>query len=136
MEVDDKSECKGGVKKQLGALTQEEFPTVIMDATGNPRAMEWTVEWLANGGRIVFVSVVKADISFHDPEFHKRETTLLGSRNATKEDVEHVVQCMRDNRVKSASLITHKAKFDTVVDVFPEWIKPENKVVKAVIEVD
>ena len=135
-DFDAQIDCKGDVKKHLGALTQEEFPTVIIDATGNPRAMESTFEWLANGGRIVFVSVVKADISFHDPEFHKRETTLLGSRNATKEDFEHVVQCMRDNRVKSASLITHKAKFDTVVDVFPEWIKPENKVVKAVIEVD
>ena len=82
---------KADVKAQLEALTDGDYPTVIIDCTGNPGAMQSTFGWLAHGGTLVFVSVVKADISFNDPEFHKRETTLKGSRNATKEDFEHVV---------------------------------------------
>ena len=124
------------VKQQLSELTNGEFPTVIIDATGSPKAMESTFEWLAHGGRIVFVSIVKADISFHDPEFHKRETTLLGSRNATKEDFEYVVECMRTNKIKSTTMITHRVKFDDFTTTFPDWVQTPSGVIKAVIEVD
>lgn len=129
-------DCKGDVDAQLQALTNGEYPTVIIDATGNPKAMESTIGWLAHGGRIAFVSVVKADISFNDPEFHKRETTLLGSRNATKQDFEHVVACMRDGSVKASTMITHKTGFSEFTETFKEWVKPGSGVVKAVIELE
>lgn len=129
-------DCKGDVDAQLRDLTDGEYPTVIIDATGNPKAMESTIGWLAHGGRIVFVSVVKADISFNDPEFHKRETTLLGSRNATKEDFEHVVACMREGSVKASTMITHKTTFSDFSETFKEWVKPGSGVVKAVIELE
>ena len=41
--------------------------------------------------RLVLVSVVKDDITFSDPEFHKREMMLIGSRNALRADFEHVM---------------------------------------------
>ena len=128
-------DCKLDVQAQLSSLTNTEMPTVIIDATGNPKAMESTIGWLAHGGTIVFVSVVKADISFNDPEFHKRETTLMGSRNATREDFEHVVECMRTGKVKSGNMVTHKTSFDEFTQVFPEWVKPSSGVVKAIIEI-
>ncbi len=132
--IDEIIDCKTDVKSKLEELTNGEFPTIIIDATGNPKAMESTFGWLAHGGTLVFVSVVKADISFSDPEFHKRETTLLGSRNATKEDFEHVVSCIQNGKVKSANMVTHRTTFDQFTTIFPEWVKPESGVVKAVIE--
>lgn len=133
---DAQIDCKLDVEKQLSTLTNGDMPTVIIDATGSPRAMESTIGWLAHGGTIVFVSVVKADISFHDPEFHKRETTLMGSRNATKEDFEHVVECMRTGKVKSGNMVTHRTSFNDFTKIFPEWVKPDSGVVKAIIEVE
>lgn len=135
-DFDGHVDCKGDVDAQLRALTNDEYPTVIIDATGNPKAMESTIGWLAHGGRIVFVSVVKADISFNDPEFHKRETTLLGSRNATMEDFEHVVACMREGSVSAKSMITHKTAFSDFPEKFKEWVKPSSGVVKAIIELE
>ena len=133
--LDAQIDCKSDVKEKLAQLTNGEFPTVIIDATGNPKAMESTFGWLAHGGTLVFVSVVNADISFNDPEFHKRETTLKGSRNATKQDFEHVVACLRNGSVKSESMITHTTHFSEFVNVFDTWVKPETGVVKAVIEI-
>lgn len=132
---DAQIDSKLDVAKQLSTLTNGDMPTVIIDATGSPKAMESTICWVAHGGTIVFVSVVKADISFHDPEFHKRETTLMGSRNATKEDFEHVVNCMRTGQVKSGNIVTHRTSFEEFTTIFPEWVKPESGVIKAVIEV-
>ena len=40
---------------------------------------------VAHGGRYVLVSVVKEAITFMDPDFHRKEMTLFGSRNATVE---------------------------------------------------
>jgi len=132
---DSTVDCKGDVKAQLADLTDGDFPTVIIDCTGNPGAMQASFDWLAHGGTLVFVSVVKADISFNDPEFHKRETTLKGSRNATKEDFEHVVNCLTKGSVKSSNMVTHKTSFDEFPTIFPEWVKPTSGVVKAVIEI-
>ncbi len=125
---------KTDMAKKLVELNDGEYPSVIIDATGNANAMNSTFKWLAHGGTIVFVSVVKADITFHDPEFHKRETTLMGSRNATKQDFEHVVNCIKKELIKSTNMITHKTSFSQFTTIFPLWVKPESGVVKAVIE--
>ncbi len=134
--IDGTVDALGDVTAQLKELTNGEFPTVIIDCTGNVKAMESTIGNLAHGGRIVFVSVIKSPITFDDPEFHKRETTLLGSRNATLEDFEHVVQCLKDGRAKSGSFVTHTAKFSELIATFDDWVKPGSGVIKAVVEMD
>ncbi|HET7527690.1 MAG TPA: zinc-binding alcohol dehydrogenase family protein, partial [Burkholderiaceae bacterium] len=69
--------------EQLAAFSSDEFYDVVFDATGNAAAMERGFRFVAHAGTYVLISIVSADITFSDPEFHKRETTLLGSRNAT-----------------------------------------------------
>ena len=72
-----------GDKDRLSEITNGDFFDAVFDATGNPKAMERGFSFVGHGGSYVLVSIVASDISFNDPEFHKRETTLLGSRNAT-----------------------------------------------------
>jgi 2-desacetyl-2-hydroxyethyl bacteriochlorophyllide A dehydrogenase len=122
-------------KEQLAALTGGEFPTVVFDATGNARSMTDSFGLVAHGGKLVFVGLVKTEISFSDPEFHKREMTLMGSRNATKEDFENVIQAVRSGSIHVESYITHRADFTTMLEHFDSWLKPESKVIKAMVEV-
>jgi threonine dehydrogenase-like Zn-dependent dehydrogenase len=68
--------------------------------------MQRGFNFVGHGGRYVLVSVVRDDINFSDPEFHKREATLLASRNAQPDDFAEVVQQMRRER----SLPTHCAR--------------------------
>ena len=44
------------------------------------------------------------------PEFHKRETTMLGSRNATTEDFETVIAAMKAGQVPVAALANAPAE--------------------------
>ncbi|MGJ8681828.1 zinc-binding alcohol dehydrogenase family protein [Paraglaciecola sp.] len=134
--VDGTVNALGDVTQQLSDLTNGDFPTVIIDCTGNVKAMESAITNLAHGGKIVYVSVVKANICFNDPEFHKRETTLLGSRNATKEDFENVVNGLKSGTLKSKGFVTHSTKFSSMVESFQTWTKPGSGVIKAVIEMD
>jgi threonine dehydrogenase-like Zn-dependent dehydrogenase len=74
-------------------------------------------------------------ICFADPEFHKRETSLLGSRNATPEDFSKVLDAMRQGLTPTDALVTHRASLDEAPGNFPVWIKPETGVIKALIEI-
>ena len=76
---------------QLKSITNNDMPTVIIDATGSLQAIQNAFPYLAHGGRYVLVGLQKGDISFSHPEFHKREATLMSSRNANKVDFDHVI---------------------------------------------
>ncbi|WP_168123714.1 zinc-binding alcohol dehydrogenase family protein [Paenibacillus sp. HB172176] len=115
-------------------LTDGDYPTVVFDCTGNPSSMTKAFGYVAHGGKLVYVGLAKADISFNDPDFHKRELTLMGSRNATKEDFLLVKQAIRAGALNISAYITHRAPFEGMIDQFEQWMKPESKVIKAMVE--
>jgi 2-desacetyl-2-hydroxyethyl bacteriochlorophyllide A dehydrogenase len=119
---------------RLHELTGGDFPTAVFDATGNARSMTDSFGFVAHGGRLVYVGLVKADISFHDPEFHKRELTLMGSRNATRDDFNHVLEAVGSGRIDVERYITHRSSFEGMIGQFDGWLKPESKVIKAMVE--
>lgn len=121
-------------KEKLAELTNGDFPTIVFDATGNARSMTDAFGLVAHGGTLVYVGLVKADLTFHDPEFHKRELTLMGSRNATKEDFDQVYEAMRSGGIDVDSYITHRSSFEGMIGEFDTWLKPETKVIKAMVE--
>ncbi|RYY21390.1 MAG: zinc-binding alcohol dehydrogenase family protein [Cytophagaceae bacterium] len=122
------------VLAQLVAITQGEMPSVVLDATGSLGAITNAFQYLAHGGRFVLVGLQKGDISFSHPEFHKREATLLSSRNATRTDFEHVIQCMQQGLVRPTTYITHRVSFGQVQDEFANWLNPATGVIKAMVE--
>lgn len=124
-----------GDKDALAADGNDEFFDVVFDATGNIQAMERGLEFVAHGGTYVLVSIVRDTLSFSDPEFHKRETSLLGSRNATVADFEEVVAAMKAGLVPTALLNTHRTTLDEFMTVLPLWMEPSAGVIKAIVEV-
>lgn len=121
---------------RLSAITGGDFFDVVFDATGSPKAMERGFGFVAHGGAYVLVSIVASDIRFNDPEFHKRETTLLGSRNATPEDFETVVDALRAGQVPSDALLTHSMNLDEVPERFAGLLDPAAGVIKAMVRID
>lgn len=120
-------------RQTLSDLTDGDFFDVVFDATGAAKAMEAGFAYVGHGGTYVLISVVAADITFSDPEFHKRETTLLGSRNATPEDFDAVVEAMRAGKVPTRALNTHAAALAQLPQVLPDWMEPRAGVIKAIV---
>ena len=123
-----------GDEAELSRLTDGEFFDAVFDATGNPQAMERGFRFIAHGGRYVLVSIVQGDIRFSDPEFHKREATLLSSRNATTEDFETVMKAMREGLVPDTALATHRLALADVPAGFSRLLDPAEGVIKAIVE--
>jgi 2-desacetyl-2-hydroxyethyl bacteriochlorophyllide A dehydrogenase len=111
-----------------------ELPTLVFDATGNAQSMQAAFRYVENGGKLVFVGLVQGDLSFNDPELHRREMTLLSSRNGTRADFAHVIAALERGAIDLAPWITHRATPQTLPDEFPRWLDPTQGVVKAMLE--
>ncbi|RAS03333.1 zinc-binding alcohol dehydrogenase family protein [Ensifer adhaerens] len=120
---------------RIAAATDGDGFDVVFDATGYGGSMQAAFAHVAHGGTLVFVSVVKDEIRFSDPEFHKREMTLIGSRNATRQDFDHVVASIASGLVPIDALITHRTTLDGAVADLPRWAEEKTGLVKAVIQV-
>jgi 2-desacetyl-2-hydroxyethyl bacteriochlorophyllide A dehydrogenase len=121
--------------ERLKEITNGNMPTVVIDATGNQKAINGAFQYMAHGARYVLVGLQRDEIIVSHPEFHKREATLMSSRNATREDFEHVISSMKNGLVDPQTYITHRVKFDEVKDQFESWLNPANGVIKAMVEV-
>lgn len=117
----------------LRAAHDGSLPTVVFDATGNANSMASAFRYVANSGKLLYVGLVQGDITFNDPEFHRREMTLFASRNATAHDFHTVIAALESGRVNIAPWITHQSTPDTFIQDFPTWLDPERGVVKAML---
>ena len=122
------------VMEQLRSITNGDMPTVVIDATGNLKAINTAFQYMSHGARYVLVGLQKNEICFSHPEFHKREATLMSSRNATREDFEHVIASMKRKEIDPTTYITHRVLFDQVKGEFESWLNPNIGVIKAMVE--
>ena len=111
-----------------------ENPEVVWDCTGNKGSMEAAMKLPAHGGKIVFVGIYNGDITFSDPDFHRRELSILATRNATATNFKEVVRLMENGRVDPDKWITHECKAEDFPGLLEGWLVPGAGLLKGVIE--
>lgn len=119
---------------ELRRIHGGELPTTVFDATGNVNSMNSAFNYVEQGGTLVFVGLVQDNVTFHDPEFHRREMTVMSSRNATAADFRHVIAQIEQGNVNVMPWITHRATPETLISEFAGWLDPDSGVVKAMLE--
>ncbi|MEO6786103.1 MAG: zinc-binding alcohol dehydrogenase family protein [Chthoniobacteraceae bacterium] len=122
--------------KTVSEMTNGQFADVVIDATGNNKSMVRAMEFAAFEGRVVFVGITQQNLEFpHAPFLHRRELTIMASRNALSRDFSRIIKLIEDGKINTQPWITHHANFEDVPEVFPSWLKPESGVIKAVVNV-
>jgi threonine dehydrogenase-like Zn-dependent dehydrogenase len=89
---------------------------------------------VAAGGRLVFVGLFQGDVTFVDPQFHRREVTLLASRNSLPRDFERIIKLVEDGAIDTGPWITHRAGCEELIKEIPRWLSPDARVIKAIVE--
>ena len=122
--------------EELGKITHGQLADVVVDATGSNQSMAAALGYCAFAGRLVYVGITQQEVSFlHAPILHRREVTIMASRNALPGDFTRIISLIEDGQIDTRPWITHHAKFDEMIEVFPMWLKPESGVIKAVVEI-
>ncbi len=122
------------VKEQIAAITNGDMASVVIDASGNQRAINNGINFLAHGGAYILIGLQGNELIFSHPEFHKREATLMSSRNATRDDFDQVIQSMQNGSVKPSDYITDRVQFNDVAGQFGQWLEPGGNKIKVIIE--
>lgn len=96
--------------------TNQEGAPVVMEATGNAKAMESTASLVAAGGRIIIVGLVAKGVQIQFPglDFTRKEMTILGSRTET--------DCFPE---ALRLLATGKVQYPKFATEFDLWSAPE-----------
>lgn len=126
-------DAKRDVIEQLNAITSNELPTAVFDVTGNSKSMQQSFSYAGHGGRLIFVGLFSGNVTFNDPEFHRRELSLLASRNATEQDFKSVLGLLEKDAIDPTAWITHRTSPEQIVEQFPGWLKPEAQVIKSML---
>ncbi len=122
--------------KRLGELTNGQLADVVIDATGSNRSMSHALNYCAFGGRLVYVGITQSELSFlHAPVMHRRELTIMASRNALPGDFTGIIKHIEEGRLDTDPWITHRAEFEEMIGAFPSWILPETGVIKAMVTI-
>lgn len=123
--------------KRLNELTDGQLADVVIDATGSHLSMGHALHYCAFGGRLVYVGITQQEVSFpHAPLMHRRELSVLASRNALPGDFTRIIKLIEDGKLDTRPWISHQTNFDGMIEMFPKWLLPETGVIKAMVEVD
>ncbi|WP_109830993.1 zinc-binding alcohol dehydrogenase family protein [Reichenbachiella versicolor] len=122
------------IEEDLMKLLDGDLPTVVLDATGNPKSMLNTFKYVAAGGTVVFIGLFQGDVVFNDPYFHKKELTLKASRAAMSGDFSRIIRLIEAGKINPESYVTHRMDFDDVPEQFQKLYDYGGDLVKAIID--
>ncbi|WP_395718950.1 zinc-binding alcohol dehydrogenase family protein [Prosthecobacter sp.] len=117
----------------VASLPDEPAFQIVFDATGNPGSMAAALRFARFTGRIVYVGITKEPVHIDDPLFHRRELTLLASRNAVTSDFPRILGMIQSGRINTRPWISHRCVFEDFPAKMDEWLTPEARVIKAVV---
>lgn len=112
---------------------QEEPSWLVFDCTGDRESMEEAIHLLEQGGKLIFVGLVNEKVSLFDPDLHRREATILASRNSTPDEHRRVLHLMETGGIDVSAWPTEITAPEKMQERFPLWARREAGIVKAVI---
>jgi 2-desacetyl-2-hydroxyethyl bacteriochlorophyllide A dehydrogenase len=105
----------------LRDLTGGDGPDVVIEAVGLPATYRLAVEAVAYTGRVVFVGYAAEDVAFTTKLFVLKELDLLGSRNATPDDLRAVADLMAKGAFPTETLVSHVVSLDEAPLALARW---------------
>jgi threonine dehydrogenase-like Zn-dependent dehydrogenase len=106
---------------------------VVLDATGSATVMAASLNYVAPGGRLVFVGLTRDPVQIDDALLHRREITVYASRNSCGH-FPPIIRMLEENKINTDPWITDRINLDQVPARFEE-LSTKVGMMKAVVEV-
>lgn len=106
---------------------------VVFDATGNAAAMAASLNLVAAGGRLVFVGLTRDPICLDDSTFHRKEVSILASRNSFGL-FPHIIHLIETGKIDTSLWVTDRMRLSDVSSKF-QSLPGRETLIKAIVDV-
>lgn len=106
---------------------------VVFDVTGSAEAMGESLKFVATGGNLVYVGLTSDPISIDDSLFHRREITLLASRNSHGV-FPQIIRQIEEGKIDTSPWITDRLALSEVSSKF-QYLPQKKTLIKAIVDV-
>lgn len=110
------------VHQALQEMTSGFGPDVVIEAVGAPATYQMAVNEVAFTGRVVYIGYAKSEIPFETKLFVQKEIDIRGSRNATPEDFDAVIDYLKKKTYPVDQLITKICKPEEAGIEMQNWV--------------
>lgn len=136
--VIEKNEDRRAFAERQGWKTRlpadEIFANVVFDATGSATVMAESLNRVSFGGKLVFVGLTSDPILLDDALFHKREITLLASRNSVGQ-FPRIIQMLEEGTIQIDDWITERLVLCDLPKEFAMLINRPH-LIKAIVDIE
>jgi len=122
------------VAKRIEALTGGDGVDVVIEAVGSPATFVQAIDLVAFSGRVVYIGYAKEPVSYKTQYFNLKELDIMGSRNATAEDMQRVIRYLESRTQAPDDLISKIFPFEDAEQALPYWEKHRDSAIKVMIE--
>lgn len=134
----EKSEWRRAFVEHMGytaSLTAESRQAdAVFDATGSAAAMGSSLVHVATGGSLVYVGLTHDPVCLDDVLFHRKEVTLLASRNSFGL-FPQIIQLIEEGKIDTSHWITDRLKLSEVASQF-QSLTTRQTLIKAIVDVN
>lgn len=99
--------------EDIKAITHGRMAEVVVEASGDARAIRSSVDYVAYAGRIALVGWPKNEIPLPTGLFTRKELSIYGSRNSVGQFPESL-RLISEGKIDVAALITETVQFDDI----------------------
>ncbi len=117
-----------GIPAPGGRLTD-----VVFDATGNATVMGDSLNYVAPGGRLVFVGLTRDPVRIDDALLHRREITIYASRNSGGQ-FPPIIRMLEEGKINTEHWITDRISLSEV-PMLLKGLSEKVETMKAMVEV-
>ena len=115
-------------------LAENVTADVVFDATGNASVMAQSLRRVAFGGRLVFVGLTRDPVVLDDALFHKREITVIASRNSVGQ-FPRIIGMLEQGAIRIDNWITEHLSLIDLPREFEKLIDRPH-LIKAIVDMD
>jgi 2-desacetyl-2-hydroxyethyl bacteriochlorophyllide A dehydrogenase len=123
---------KMGFTSSLAA--EDRRADVVFDATGSADAMAASLQNVATGGKLVYVGLTRDRVCIDDSLFHRKEITILASRNSSGL-FPQIIKMIEEGKIDTSPWITDRLQLSEVAAQF-ESLPKRKTLIKAVVDVN
>lgn len=120
--------------RQVQAATDGAGFDIVVEAVGLGATFLQSIDAAAHGGRVVQIGVGKESPAFNFTLIQKKELTLLGSRNATREDFLFLIDLVREQGLDLSRMVSRIYSYEDAPRAFADLAQQSGTLLKVLLD--